>query len=157
MFACEIGESHRFSVSYQNDEVIAASRIGHDRHAIYGLFVALAPLPGCPRNEMELVFHVTRDTGGDVKAFYDGAATQAFIPASSDRDKILMLLLEMVRASINVIQPKKVILNTHSPELPEKALRKYDLIAKMLMQCGYMAGRGDAYHGRKQWMMELLD
>lgn len=146
------------SVLRRDDEFIVQVQIGYDDAAqrVYSLFVTLAPLMGyADVPGYELVFAVLDASigGTDIIDHHDGATTRSFLADPLDRARVLALLVQATQLLIDEARPNHVNMVTHSADLPNKALMKFQRLCALFGRNGFTAGKGNSYHGRHIWMM----
>lgn len=116
--------------------------------------VSLCEMPGGGRHE--LTFHLfTREveTGFEVQ-YWCGKGTKYVIPPDL-RPQIATFVLMAVYRLVPRVQPERVMMTTHDPDLPEKALVKYMNILAVFDELGYKVTAPDRYHGHRLWWAEL--
>jgi hypothetical protein len=145
------------TLSVGSDRIVRVG-IGFDdeTEVTYSAVVAFSPIPGYGDGCYELTFALVESSGPDTDICwnYDGLATKGKIPAPADRKLVLAAVLIAVQALIDDVNPAVVEMVTHTPDLPQKALGKFNRIAALFGDRGYMAGKADEWHGRHIWMMK---
>jgi hypothetical protein len=53
-----------------------------------------------------------------------------------------------------MLEVETLYMMTVTPNLPPKALRKYEVICDAIRVMGFQAGRGNAFHGTEIWLMK---
>lgn len=126
---------------------------------VFSLFVALSPPAGAVVGEFELVFcliDTDEKTGEELGRIWDGLHARRILTEHTHRALVLSAILATVHFLIDQISPVRVHMITHSPDLPDKALRKFNRIATLFGQNGYRSGQCDRYHGQRLWIMEKV-
>ncbi|WP_152045366.1 hypothetical protein [Aureimonas psammosilenae] len=146
------------SVTTNGSSHVAQLPIGYDDETglRYSLFVATDMVAGYGRDTKELIFCVLRadPESGEVDEIWDGLVTRLVVTERQHRAAIMGAVAQMVRALIDDVKPRVVVMNTHTANLPQKALVKYHYIASIFHAEGYVAGPSDVWHGLHTWMME---
>jgi hypothetical protein len=130
-------------------------RLGHVQGRQVSLATVLATCPGYPPDYFELSFSVTLEDGddGDTLSFWDGLATKPIISTVADRSQVLSVLMDTISLLVDEMRPRELHVCTHTADLPQKALRKFNRIAAHCGELGFRGGRTDPYHGRFIWML----
>lgn len=108
-----------------------------------------------PPKCMELMFSVLVDDGEKLTHLDDGRETKPFLDFRNRDIALRVICLETIRM-LGVLEPDAVTMATMTPNLPEKALRKYDAISAAVGAAGYRGGRGDSFGGDQIWMFQKL-
>jgi hypothetical protein len=130
-----------------------------DARAVY-LRSALAPMPEAAMRCFEFTFDIYVVSGSaDREPFgvQDGRQSRPFLPAAI-RPLVLEYVLDGLEMLIDDVGPKAIYRVTKSSELPEKAMKKHDLITERLARLGYAVtetGADPAY--RTYWLMGRLE
>lgn len=136
-------------------EYVAIAPIGFDddKGTTYSILVALSPLPGS--DTVELIFAVNEadPEGGEPHSWYDGLATRPIIGDRAIRAVVMRLICGCISDLIDIAMPESLSMMTHTPDLPSKALRKYDEIVNVVVSKGYEPGPIEKWHGRLTWTM----
>lgn len=157
MFVCTIENNVTYATVLEGyGEHICRIPIGYDdtTGSVYSAAAALSPLPGMGPRFFEFVFWI-QEIGIDNSEpyrYFDGLRTR-FIESSKDRRLVLEAILAATDSLIDTVRPAVVTMYTYEKDLPEKALRKYELIAEQLRNKGYSGGRSDSYHGQQAWQL----
>ena len=146
-------------ITQNGSDAVAQIPLGFDADLArnYSLMVTFSPAVGDGPGEFELVFFIIEfdEMGGNVlQEISDGRAMRAVTQDRQHLDMIGIALLTAVDALITKISPRRIHMSTMTPHLPNKALRKFNMIATLFSQKGYRSGKGNAYHGRHIWMIE---
>ena len=133
-------------------------QLGRDVDAgfIYKVLVAVIDRQGFP-GHAELMFSVilvdlNADTEEDIS---DGLATRNFL-TGDDRRYCLSLICGLVEHLVRDATSPVLVMNTVTPNLPTKALQKYEEVAAAITRAGYRGGQVDPYHGSRQWLFERV-
>lgn len=161
MFVCTVapGNPLPLNILRGNEEFIVRIPVGFDDDtgAVYSAFVAFSPLAGhADIPGYECVFSVIEASHDQehVRNCWDGLETQPLIPKPEDRTMVLNAICMAISVLIDEANAGIVSMTTHSPDLPKKALRKFNRICTVFSDKGYEAGKSDSYHGRHIWMMQ---
>lgn len=160
MFICTVhpGSDIPIVVLKGNDEFIARVPVGYEdaTGAVYSAFVAFSPLIGyadIPGYEcIYSVIEASHDQS-HTRDCWDGTETLPLIPDRDDRTIVLNVICLAIDRLIDEANAPIVSMTTHTPNLPSKALRKFNRICTVFREKGYHAGKADSYHGRHIWMM----
>lgn len=135
----------------------AIANIGENDHDLcsYSSLVYLAPLPGSGIN-VELGFCIVEyDAEADFEYVYsNGRDTKRKIEDVDDRRMCAAIIGSSVGLLLDNVSPSYVFMQTCSPDLPAKAMRKYEIVLEVFTQKGYSVEEQDPYHGRLSWWME---
>lgn len=160
MYNSHLTEMEEVTLSAFEDEseYIVRALCGRDDSTayLYNLFVALSPLPGYGDIPgLELVFSVIEISEDQThsREIWDGLEVRKKIGEAEHRAEIMSALEAAIQHLIDLAQPKLVHMCTRTPNLPQKALAKFNRICTVFRSNGYKAGKGDPYHGRHIWMM----
>ena len=142
-------------------EALASICIGHDDEtdAVYTALVGL-PIyhPYLPDGRdihfsiIELCYEDGRELAYELK---DGLETKPFL-TDDDRRFALDCICAAVRVLVDRHQPDPVVMMTITPDLPNKALRKYQRICDALRDVGYDGRRDSSFHGTQIWIMTRI-
>ncbi len=124
---------------------------------VYSVVVALSPLVGyVDLPGYELVFNVVAAdvSGNEMRAYWDGSETKAFLSEASLRLQVRQVIFMLVGLLIDEASPALVSMTTHEAGLPPAALTKYHEICAIFRERGFRAGKADSWHGQHIWMME---
>jgi len=147
-----------------SDEIVLMERagralarmcIGHDdsSEAVYSLLVVLEEQMGSI-DTWEIHFDVIEMSASKQPINYkDGLETKQFL-VGEDRSKTLDALCHLINLLLDKVRPKVAVMNTVGTFLPQKALRKYDLVCKAARDVGYVGRRTDPYHGAEMWLLK---
>lgn len=108
-----------------------------------------------PENCMELMFSVLVDTAGELTNIDDGIQTKDLIGDDQRNLALRVICLETIEI-LKIAKPDVVTMATIVQRLPEKALRKYDVIGAAVCAAGYRGGRGNSFEHDNIWMFEKL-
>ena len=142
------------------DESIARICIGHDDETgnVYSVFVALVKSTTVP-GRSEIFFNVIEACAHDDEAeddwLSDGSQTLRFLKGDH-RKVVLSCICMAVQRLVDRSRPEVVYMMTVTPNLPEKALRKYDIICSAMRDVGYETGRDSPYHGSAIWLANRI-
>lgn len=143
-------------ISLENQhEQIARLCIGHDDEtgAIYSVFVALNARPGS-LVDREISFDVVEAYPGDDENWCnDGLQTKRFL-VGEHRKTALSCICSLVQALAMRSDAGVFYMMTVTPDLPQKALKKYEEICKAMRAVGFKAGRDSPFRGTQIWIME---
>lgn len=139
-------------------EFIVRTPIGYDPDAdiVFSVLVAFSTLAGhADVPGYELVFAVVEAAidGTEMRSYWDGRDTKAFLAEPTLRRRVRHIILEAVEVLIDEAAPKLVHMTTHRAGLPDAALRKYRDICALFRSKGFTAGEADVWHGQHIWMM----
>ncbi|MBB2678694.1 UNVERIFIED_ORG: hypothetical protein GGI61_002254 [Rhizobium esperanzae] len=158
-FVCTLHPDHPVTLTQLKSEAgqgetIVRIPIGVDdeNETVFSVFVCLATVVGFGELRHELVFHVVAAHLDGEDFFSDGAETRYIISDSGDRRRVLEAIGLATEMLIDEVAPLEVIMTTHEPNLPPKALQKYGFIGSILIRQGYIPAHPDPYHGRHIWM-----
>lgn len=164
MIVCTLqdGKDIPVTVLTGEGEFIRRAPIGFDvdTGATYSVFVAFALIPGqADIPGYELIFHLIESQFNEehIRPIWDGLESKAIFPNPADRRAILAIICMLVRDLIDAAGPGVVSMTTHSPNLPSKALEKYEQIAMVFVVKGYKAGQADPWNGQRIWMMQKAE
>lgn len=142
---------------FHENEILARMHIGFDDEtdATYSILVALTQ-SAISTEVHEIHFNVIEAFFEDGKELEnwckDGLHTRRFLPADY-RQIVRSCICTCVQALLERRQPEIVAMYTVTPNLPEKALQKYEEVCKAGRACGYEAGRDSPYLGTNMWLM----
>lgn len=130
---------------------VAIIDIGYDdaEPLNYKAAVGLDALPG---GGLELYFHVIEADGatGGEHTFWSGRNTR-FISATEDRTAVLGAVLFALRDLLDANAPESFVWFTYDEAMPKKALLKFDLIRRVIEECGYTVTASRLPRGRRAW------
>lgn len=155
-FVCTLtGDGFNVDVAQRGSSRIVIARIGVDdeNDTIYSVLVGLDVGGG---GLIELVFCIlAASSGGDEEPteYWSGTETASFI-RGDDRVAVLNTILTCVGELVRSVQPPHIYMNTIDTHIPERALLKHILIARVVEECGYDVKMPDAFHGQYNWYME---
>jgi len=137
------------------DERIARIAIGYDdaSGAVYSAVTALCVVPWEPASHMELQFGIVECVNEDEEWHNDGLQTKRFL-SGKDREFAFGLLCIATKNLVEKVMPDHITMMTVTPNLPNKALAKYDKLCHVVRALGYEGGRGDPYSGTNIWMLK---
>ncbi|WP_155976121.1 hypothetical protein [Novispirillum itersonii] len=129
--------------------------VDEETKAVLSVFVCLSPEPGFAPDGYELVFNLVESGGDDDDRYFsDGRETRRLISDPVQRAMILRVICEAVSMVLSKAQPRRITMMTMQPNLPDKALTKYDCLAMVMTSKGYIGGRCDPYQGLRIWIFE---
>jgi hypothetical protein len=139
---------------------IARVCLGYDPESgrIYSASVALVIVPGQPDDHRELVFDVVDahpEDDRDIEFLNDGLQTKSFL-AGEDRLYALRIICLAACHLIDSLRPNVISMMTVERDLPDKALRKYHVLADAISSLGYQAGEADPYYGTRIWLLRRI-
>lgn len=88
---------------------------------------------------------------------YSIEQSKRYVPAQY-RAKVLGLLLRAIDDILNSTRARKITMESFYPNLPDKAMKKYDKIASVMHRNGYETG--DDFvgtNGKRYWLFKLPD
>lgn len=143
-----------------NGEFVVRVPIGIDpeRASVYSLLVAISPMAGyADIPGYELIFSIVEAAvdDPDLNTFWDGADTKHFLPDRQDRRTVRGILLVAAATLIDEAQPKLISMSTHTANLPERALDKFNELCAVFAAKGFKAGKANTWYGRHMWMMSF--
>ena len=160
MFRCTITDEDALDadVLQGNDEYIVNVEIGFDDEVgtVYNAFVVLAPRPGMlDLRVFDLGFSIVeaQPDGSHIDTWWDGSRSRAVIVDPEDRIRVMGAVCAAVGCLINVAEPLGIKMQTHTADLPLKALMKYDRVSTVFTDRGYEGGKTEHYHGL--WFYEF--
>ena len=140
-----------------NNEAVATFKIGYDdiSELIYSVVVALSPSPLGD----EIVFFVTAAEADQsfVHNYYDGLETKNFLKNEDERRMVRAFTCKTVGFVIDRLKPITACMTTHTADLPEKALTKFDSIIAEFIGRGYLCRESEPYQGRLMWFFDRAD
>lgn len=150
-----------FQFSEIGSDFVVQIPIGFDQddERVFSLFVALSPPVGAIEGEFELIFcliDTDERSGEEIGRIWDGLHTRRVVAEPEHRTLILDAAFVAIVFLIEQISPSIVHMVTHTPDLPEKALLKFNRIATLFSQNGYRSGQCDRYHGQRIWIMHRM-
>lgn len=130
---------------------VAIIDIGYDdvEPLNYKVAIGLDALPG---GSLELYFNVIEadgETGGE-HTFWSGRNTR-FITATEDRAAVLGAVLFGLRDLLKVSTPEGFVWFTYDEAMPRRALLKFDLVRRVVEECGYVVTASRLPRGRRAW------
>ena len=108
-----------------------------------------------PEKCMELKFSILVDLQGKLNHIDDGHETKKLLQ-DADRELVLRVICMETINMLQMLKPDTLVMSTMTSDLPEKALRKYEVISAAIRDAGYRGGRGDRFNGDQIWMFEKL-
>lgn len=160
MFQCALEQLEEISISVTTigTQYVAQVPIGFEDSNLlrYSIFVSFASVPGYGPEKKDVIFciiesDIQNSTHEDI---WDGLVLRKRIPNQQHRDLILSAICQCVSCLIDEVSPTVLNMVTHTPHLPDKALRKYTRILQAIAEKGYRGGRSDVWNGCYTWMME---
>ena len=138
-------------------ELLARVRIGRDDEtgAIYSVFVALT-VPAIEPSAREVSFDVIEALpDGEENWCTDGLQTRRFL-VGEHRKIALACICSVLQTLLKAIDVDRLFMMTITPDLPAKALQKYDIVCGAVNDVGFQGGRDSPFHGTHVWLMERL-
>ena len=158
-FVCTIPQGgFRVQGFAANTPHIAIIDIGYDdaEPLNYKVAVGLDALPG---GGLELYFHVIGaegETGGE-HTFWSGRNTR-FIKATEDRAAVLGAVLFGLHDLLKMSTPEGFVWFTYDEAMPRKALLKFEIVRRVIEECGYTVTASRLARGRRAWeTIRILD
>lgn len=141
-----------------NGEFVVRVPVGFDPECgnVFSLLVAISPLAGyADIPGYELIFGIVEAAvdGSDLNVSWDGAETKHFLADRRNRQAIRGILHVAVATLIDEAKPKLISMTTHTADLPERALGKFNELCAVFAAKGFKADKADTWHGRHMWMM----
>jgi hypothetical protein len=161
----------RFSMAYVSDledgvpykqiildnplEAILRVAVGRDdaaqtQYSAQVSLITLEPFYGDMLN-MELQFDIVASHPGGTMYIGDGSVTKAFL-VGKDRSDALEVICSSAHFLLQHRNPDAVSFSTLQPNLPKKALRKYEAVSRAVRAAGYVGGHADGFEGHTIWM-----
>lgn len=137
---------HRVPFGKLNDPAAEVSVVIH---------ISMNPPFDGPERCMELKFSILVNLDGTLRHIDDGRETKAFL-AEAERELALRVICIETIKMLSILSPDSLVMSTMTSDLPEKALRKYDVISRAIRAAGYQGGRGDRFNGDQIWMFEKI-
>jgi len=146
----------RVALLEAEDEGLVHVRIGFDDEtdATYGVVVSLKMVAGQPDNHKEITFDVVEyiPAGDETNVCNDGQQTKRFLVGDHRKDALSCICSSVVEL-VKHHNPDVISMMTCMPDLPRKALTKYEDVCMALRAVGYRGGRADPYLGTEIWML----
>lgn len=155
-FILDICDDEPFEIRVHKNEleILATVPIGHDPENghLYSAHVGLIRLePFEGPNKSEVMFDII-ETSDDGSPFIDnGFETQGFL-VGTDRTAVLEVICGVTANIVSQRQPDAIVMTTSQPNLPEKALIKYEYVSEAIRSAGYEGGEGNSFTGQRIWM-----
>jgi hypothetical protein len=131
--------------------------IGHDEatNCTYSIALGLEPQPG---GAMEYYFCIIVYNGNtdEETSCFSGLESTNILP-QVQRGAVLRAFLHATRLLLIQVNPANVNWCTWDQNLPEKALRKYLLIARVFESAGYRVESAAPHNGQYFWHAERLN
>lgn len=142
------------------DESLARIPIGFDDETqdVYGVLVALVPMPGMGPVHRELMFFLYRakvDGDGEIEQWNDGLETKSFLN-DADRALVLAAICVAAKTLVEETKPHTISMTTVKVDLPARALIKYETVCDAIVTLSYEYGQVDPYLGTRQWLMTRI-
>lgn len=135
-------------------------QIGDDDETgdVYSILVSLGAAIAQPPQHMEIMFFVIRTVPatGYSEDLSDGRQTKSFLDSAALRDGVLELICAVCCELLKLVKPDVVNYMTADINLPEKALKKYEVLCKALKTVGYEGREVDVYHGNHMWVLQRV-
>ncbi len=152
--------SIEFELAQNGTEGVVTTQFGYDdiTDDTYSLMVSLSPPAGAAPGEFEIVFCIIQYDHDEECSYqlWDGQQTRNHFPDGEHRAACLWGVLECAKILIDQHSPQIVSMHAYTPDLPSKALRKYNAVASVFSEAGFTVGQPDPFHGRQMWLMERV-
>lgn len=109
-----------------------------------------------PQNCVELMFSVLVESEGVLTHIDDGGLTKGLLDEGNRQLALRVICMETINM-LKELRPDVVTMSTLTLGLPEKALRKYEVVSGAIRAAGYRGGRGNSFNQDQIWMFEKLD
>lgn len=121
----------------------------------YSIGLGLEPQPG---GFVEYFFYILDydEKNDEYEYCHSGLESISIIPRVQ-RGAILRAILHATKLLLGQVNPITVNWCTYDRNLPEKALVKYSLIAKVFESAGYRVEAGEPHNGQYFWSAERLN
>ncbi|HRK24900.1 MAG TPA: hypothetical protein PLQ11_08095 [Beijerinckiaceae bacterium] len=122
---------------------------------VYSIVGDFAVFPGGGELEFEFGFKVIRASPEFEQIdeiFWDGQATMPFLSDRGHRAMVLGELFEILRFLIVKIRPQRLVMMTHTANLPKRALVKFQKLVAVMREEGLDARKTDSWNGRHIWI-----
>jgi hypothetical protein len=135
-----------------NIEYVWQLAIGYDDQSdsTISLLACLSPVPG---GMLEFVFNVVEADSGNEYKYWDGLATKVKMPRPEDRAIALDLICRAIAPLVKESRAEEILCSTHTPDLPDGAVRKFLVIMEAFRRCGYNATEQEPSHGYRAWII----
>lgn len=136
------------------DENVAFFDIGYtDEGSSFKVQVALSSVPAMPASHREVHFLIieTNDSH-EPRVHKNGRSTKEFLQGD-DRMTVLVAIANTIGWLATRAKCEVLSISTIETNLPQKALSKYGVICKRLVDYGYHGKHVDSYHGSEQWLL----
>jgi hypothetical protein len=160
LFRCSLDELDELliSITTNGTQFIAQAPIGfEDSNSFkYSIFVSLGMVPAYGNETKEIIFCVIECDPSTKKQepIWESLTLRKKISSRQHRDLIMRAICQCLECLIDEVSPKVLIMVTHTPYLPDKALKKYERILHTVAGKGYKVGKSDVWNGSYTWMME---
>lgn len=145
-------------ITLENEaEILARVCFGEDDEtgAIYSLFVALSAQIG-QLNRYEISFDVIESLPDEGDNWCnDGLQTKRFL-IGEHRNTALSCICAVLQEVVLRSGAEELFMMTVTPNLPDKALAKYERVCDAMRAIGFRAGRDSPYHGTQIWIMARI-
>ena len=138
---------------YVNDTVLMPIGYDNAERKSYSIMTGFTPTGGGDLEYYLCILEANHSENTEAQ-LWSGLETKAFLKPEL-RDNILQSCLYATNILIRLQRPQRVFCCTHDAGLPEKALRKYYLIANTFKMCGYQVSQQDVILSKHSWWMEL--
>ncbi|NJL08927.1 MAG: hypothetical protein HC900_12290 [Methylacidiphilales bacterium] len=154
-FVCTIDpDSIQAAFFQEGGDYLIVIPIGFDDASplTYSLMVTLSPSGG---GLLEYAFCIieANDVEYSENQIWSGLESARFLKGD-DRKDVLSLLIQCTKFLLDSVRPLSVFFCTIDTFAPEKADRKYSLVAQTFEMCGYRVRTTDPWHGQRYWRME---
>lgn len=132
------------------------AHLGYEEYTDVDYFchVGLSEMPG---GNLELYFYVRAINlhTKEAKEFWSGRYLPEIIDSDA-RVAILATVCTCIKALLNEARPSLVFWQTHDERPPQKALVKYERVAVVVRDSGYVVTKADEFYGKLAWWAERL-
>ncbi|WP_224004871.1 hypothetical protein [Aureimonas sp. SA4125] len=137
---------------------VAQLPIGFDDVSMcrYSIFVALGSIAGYGDHAKEIIYCLLEyDPHTDhIYDIWESAVVRMKIPEPDHRAAVLSAICQAIEALIDEARPSVLTMVTYTPNLPAKALTKYQRILQTLAGKGYTVWKTDVWNGSHTWFAE---
>jgi|ERR1700722_19902776 hypothetical protein len=154
-FVCTAGNAEKSEPQLIGDSVVVP--IGYDDVAprSYSLLIAFDRTGGGDEEFFFCMIEANHDDNTETR-YWSGLDVARFAP-EADRKLIRTTLLAGTELLLRHKAPQRVFCCTHDSHLPEKALTKHLLVARIFETCGYIVEAQPLFLGKYSWWMERRD
>tara|TARA_R100000365_G_C2727788_1_gene58683 strand:- start:331 stop:798 length:468 start_codon:yes stop_codon:yes gene_type:complete len=147
-----------FSLANNGIRYVAQLPVGYDDETLfrYSLFVALGGVAGYGDDTKEVIYCLLEHDphSESIEDIWDSIVARRKVPDASHRAAILSAVCQAIEVLIDEARPNVVTMVTHTPNLPAKALTKYQRVLETVARKGYRVGKTDVWNGCHTWIME---